>query len=60
MTPKAVVQHLLEMLPDSSTHQDIKRHLELFDNLRRTQEAVMFGASAYVEIDRCAALAAGE
>jgi hypothetical protein len=52
MTPKKVVQQLLEVLPESCTYEDIKRHLELFDNIRRNQEAVILGAKASLEIER--------
>jgi hypothetical protein len=52
MTPKKVVQQLLEALPDSCTYQDIVRHIELFENVRSNQEAVMLGAKASLEIER--------
>lgn len=52
MTPKKVVQQLLESLPDSCTYEDIARHIELFDKVRRDQEAVMLGAKGRVEIER--------
>jgi hypothetical protein len=52
MTPKQVVQQLLEILPDTCSYQDIKRHIELFDEIRDTQEAVMLGAAAELEIER--------
>ncbi len=52
MTPKEVVQHLLEILPDSCSYEDIKRHIELFDRLRSDEEAVMLGAPARLEIER--------
>lgn len=54
MTPKQVVQQLLESLPDTCTYDDIQRHIELFQNLRHNQEAVMFGAAARLEIERYA------
>jgi hypothetical protein len=52
MTPKKVVQELLAILPDRHTYEDIRRHIELFDNLRQNQEAVMLGAAASLEIER--------
>lgn len=52
MTPKKVVQQLLETLPDTCTYEDIRVQVELFENLRRNQEAVMLGASAMFEIER--------
>jgi hypothetical protein len=52
MTPKKVVQQLLEVLPDSCAYEDIKRHIELFESVRRNQEAVMMGAKASLEIER--------
>ena len=52
MTPKKVVQQLLEALPDSCTYQDIKLHIELFEKIRKDQEAVMLGAKASLEIER--------
>lgn len=52
MTPKKVVQQLLEILPDTCSYEDIKGHLELFDNLRRNQEAIVLGASATLEVER--------
>ncbi|HJT52978.1 MAG TPA: hypothetical protein VJ848_03955 [Candidatus Angelobacter sp.] len=52
MTPKKVVQQLLEALPDSCTYQDIKRQIELFEKIRSDQEAVMLGAKARMEIER--------
>lgn len=52
MTPKQVVQQLLETLPDTCTYEDIQRHVELFQTLRQNQEAVMFGAAARLEIER--------
>jgi hypothetical protein len=47
-----VVQQLLEILPDTCTYEDIRRHIELFENLRKNQEAVMFGAAARLELER--------
>ncbi|HKT50607.1 MAG TPA: hypothetical protein VJV96_09925 [Candidatus Angelobacter sp.] len=52
MTPKKVVQQLLEALPDSCSYDDIKRHIELFEKIRRDQEAVMMGAKGSLEIER--------
>jgi len=52
LTAKQVVQQLLEILPDTCTYEDIRRHIELFENLRQNQEAVMFGAAASLEIER--------
>jgi hypothetical protein len=52
MTPKKMVQELLEMLPDTCSYQDIQRQIELFENIRRNQEAVMLGAGAGLEIKR--------
>ncbi len=52
VTPKKVVQQLLETLPDSCTYEDIKRHIDLFDKLHSNEEAVMLGASARLEIER--------
>ena len=51
MTPKQVVQQLLEILPDACTYEDITRHIEVFDKLRREQEAVMLDANPTLEID---------
>ena len=51
MTPKKVVQQLLETLPDTCTYEDIQRHVELFQNLHHNQEAVMFGAAARLEVE---------
>ena len=50
MTAKQVVQQLLEILPETCSYEDIKRHIELYDNLRCNQEAVMLGATASLEI----------
>ncbi len=50
MTVKQVVQQLLEILPDTCTYEDIKRHIELYENIRRNQDAVMLGATASLEI----------
>jgi len=52
LTAKQVVQQLLEILPDTCTYEDIRRQIEFFENLRQTQEAVMFGAAASLEIER--------
>lgn len=52
MTPKKVVQQLLEALPDSCTYDDIKRQIELFEKIRSDQEAVMMGAKGSLEIER--------
>jgi hypothetical protein len=52
MTPKKVVQQLLEDLPDSCSYDDIKRHIELFEKIRSEQEAVMLGAKASLEVER--------
>ena len=52
MTPKKVVQQLLEALPESCTYDDIKLHIELFEKIRKDQEAVMLGAKARLEIER--------
>lgn len=52
MTAKQVVQQLLEILPDTCTYEDIRRQIELFENLRQNQEAVMFGAEASLELAR--------
>lgn len=52
MTPKKVVQELLEALPDSCSYDDIKRHIELFEKIRTDQEAVMMGAKASLQIER--------
>ena len=51
MTPKKVVQHLLELLSDTCSFDDIKRHIELFENVRHQQEAMMMGAGATLEIE---------
>lgn len=51
MTPKQVVQELLESLSDTCTYEDIQRHIELFQTLRQNQEAVMFGAAAHLELE---------
>ena len=51
MTPKQVVQQLLEALPDTCTYEDIKAQIEFFQNLRQNQEAVMFGAAARLELE---------
>lgn len=51
MTPKQVVQQLLETLPDTCTYEDIQRHVELFQTLRQNQEAVMFGAAGRLELE---------
>jgi hypothetical protein len=51
MTPKQVVQHLLELLPDTCSYEDIKRHIEVFENARHQQEAMMLGADATLEIE---------
>lgn len=52
MTPKKVVQQLLESLPDSCSYDDIKRQIELFEKIRNDQEAVMMGAKTSLEIER--------
>jgi hypothetical protein len=52
MTPKQVVQQLLETLPDACTYEDIKRHIERFEIIRSGQEATMQGALASFEIER--------
>ena len=52
MTPKKVVQQLFEALPESCTYDDIKLHIELFEKIRKDQEAVMLGAKARLEIER--------
>jgi hypothetical protein len=52
VTPKQVVQQLLEILPDACTYEDIKRHIELFESICHNQEAIMLGASASLEIER--------
>jgi hypothetical protein len=54
VTAKQVIQQLLEVLPDRCTYEDIRRHIELFENLRQNQEAVMFGAAARLELERYA------
>jgi hypothetical protein len=56
MTPKQVVQQLLESLPDGSSYQQInqclRQHLDQFEIIRSQQEAVMQGASAGLEVER--------
>lgn len=52
MTPKKVVQQLLEALPKSCTYDDIKLHIELFEKIRKDQEAVMLGAKARLEFEQ--------
>ena len=52
MTPKKVVQQLLETLPDSCTYEDIKRHIERFEIIHSSQEEMMHGATASLEIER--------
>ena len=52
MTPKQLVQELLESLPDECTYSDIKRQIEVFEIIRNNQEAVMLGATGHLEIDR--------
>lgn len=52
MTPKQVVQELLESLPDNCTYADIKREVEQFEIIRNNQEAILFGATAHLELER--------
>ena len=53
MTPKQVIQQLLETLPDNCSYEDIRRQIEFLENLRSNQEAMMLGASASLEIENC-------
>lgn len=51
MTPKQVIQQLLETLPDTCSYEDIRRQIEFMEKLRSKQEAMMLGAAASLEIE---------
>ncbi len=52
MTPKQIVQQLLEAIPDTCSYEDIRRQIEFFEKLRNAQESMMLGTAASLVIEK--------